>query len=115
MESRGEILGARLVGLVHHLHQRAQVAGPPHPRQEVERVGDQDAAGRRRRVREDVALVVGRLRRLAVDHCVVGQVLPGDQAAALQHPVADRRGDVAVIREPRALPAEASQQVGHGR
>ena len=110
-----ELLGARPVGLVHHLDERAQVPGPADALEQVERVSDQDPAGRRRRVREDLAAAVARAGRLARDRRVRVQVGARQQAAALEHVVAHRRGHVAGVEEVRTLGAEPLEQVGELR
>ena len=81
---------ARLVEAITSASARG-VAGPVEPLEQLERVGDQDAARRRRRVGQHLAAAEARPDRRALDDLVGGQVVARHQAAALQHPVADRR------------------------
>ena len=94
-----------------HLRQHERVVGLLEPLEDPERVGDQDSAGAGRRVGQHLPALVADARRLALDDLVGGEILARDEAAALQHPVADRRRDVARIEEAGALRAQALQQI----
>ena len=98
-----ELLVARPVGGGDHLGQR-----PVSPGRSIRSSSSSASAIRMppeeggglvstRRPRKDAS--VGR----ALPHPVGGQVRAGEQPAALQHPIADRRGHVALVEESRAL------------
>ena len=106
-----ELLVARPVGRRDHLRDHVGPVRPRQPLQDAERVRDQDAAGRGRRVGEHLPALVGHPGRLALDHLVRGQVLDGEQPAALQHPVAAGSRHVARVEEVGSLGAEPVEQV----
>ena len=74
--------------------------------------GDQDPAGRRRRVGEDVEAAVADADRLARDRLVAREVRLGQRAAARGHPLARRARDVTGVERRRPLRAEPLERVG---
>ena len=106
-----ELLVAGAVGRGDHLGDHVGVVAEVEPLEDAERVGDQDAARRGRRVGEHRPAPVGHPGGLALDHLVGLEVLAREEAAALEHPVADRAGHVARVEEPGALGAEPVEQV----
>ena len=95
--SRKSASRARLVEAITSAIVR-RVARPLQPLEDAERVGDQDAARRRRRVGEHLAAVVAHPRRARAPRPGSGaRSSARQQAAALEHPVADGGGQ----RRPR--------------
>ena len=106
-----ELRVAGAVGGGDHLGHHRRVVRAVQPLEDAERVRDQDAAGRGRRVGEHVAAAEAHARRRALLHPVAAQVLAREQPAALQHPAGDAVGQLALVEEARALGAEAIEQV----
>ena len=71
-----------------------------------EREREQDAAGGRRRVREDAPPAVGGVHRLARDRRVGGEVARAELTAPAAHVRGDGRGEVAGVERRAAVTAE---------
>ena len=88
------------------------VAGPADPLEQVERVGDQDAARRRRRVGEDLAAAVAGAGGLALDHLVGGEVVARSAEPPRSSTCSATRGrGVAAVEVAGPLGAQALEQV----
>ena len=110
-EALEEVGVAGAVGGRDHLGDHRGAVRALEPLEDPERVGHEDAAGRGRRVGEHLAAAVRHAGRLALDHLVAREVLAGQEPAALEHPVADGGGHVALVEEAGALGAQALQEV----
>ena len=114
VEALEELLGARVLRHPHHLDQVLEPV-PVSALEQRERVGDQDPARGRRRVGEHLATAKPRPHRLARDRLIGREVAAPERAAAVEHPVGDRRRDLAAVEGLRALvtePLESVREIG---
>ena len=93
----------------------ASVGWPGSRVEQRQRVGKQQAARRRRRVRVEVASAVGDADRTPLDRAVVGHVLARQRAAARVDPVGDRRRHLAAVEGLGAVARRAARSSRRAR
>src|SRR5439155_16918463 len=103
IEVAREAAAASACLLSHHLgHARHRLSAPgrpsdAEPRHEVERVGDQDATGRRRRIRDELVAVERAADRALRYDPVFGQILLRQAAALCANVLADAPAQLAAV------------------
>ena len=111
-EVREELRRALGLGGLHRADDRGDRRRPRRTLEQGERVREQDAARARRRVGQHRLAAVGDADRLTLDGRVGGEVGAREHPAALGHPVAHRRGDVAGVERRRPFGGEPLERVG---
>src|SRR5207247_6955164 len=80
-----------------------------------EAVGDQDAAGRRRRIRDELVAAEGRAYGPSPDNPVRGQIVERHRTAALPHGLDDRARDLAPVDRGRTVTADPPDRLAELR
>src|SRR6266566_989718 len=108
--------------LAHHLGQAGDRLGASRwaagaePREQLERIGDQDPARGGRRIRDELVAVEGAADRPPGDHAVLGEILLREAAALGANVVTDATAELAAVESGPALVGkqlEGGRELGH--